>query len=78
MTLEEIFKSNPQLQHEPEVQKLIAYSKEEYAKVVELFVKYMGFHDNVLEKMMHSSIVLKNGKSQKETLLEIMQLIEIL
>lgn len=78
MTLEEIFKTNPKLLDEPEVKKLIEYSKEEYEKVVELFVKYMGFHDMVLEKMMNSSIVLKNGKSQKQTLLEIMQLIEIL
>lgn len=76
MTLEEIFSTNPDLLKEKEVVKLIEYVKEQHIRTWGICKKYNDFHDKVMELCMYSNIVLKNGKSERETLELIFDLLE--
>jgi hypothetical protein len=69
--LEEIFKTNPQLLNEPEVQSLIKHCEDTYAKTVKIAKNYQNFHDEVLEIIVYSEICLINGTPAKDALQKI-------
>ncbi len=72
MTKEEIFKTNPKLLDEPEVQHLIQYFELTYKKAVNVAKRHLDFHDFVFDKCMYSEVVLKEGTSAKETIEQIL------
>lgn len=66
--LEEIFKTNPELLKEPEVQALIKHVEDTYKTNLSLLLGYKDCHDEILRLIVHSEICLKKGMSAKETL----------
>jgi len=75
MTLDEIFKTKPELLKEAEVLNLINYVQNEHARTVDIYKKYRKFHDDVLELCMYSNVALKEGKSAEFTLNKIFELL---
>ena len=75
MLLEEIFKTNPELLENKEVKELIKYVEEMHDRTYSIAKKDRKFYDNVLELMMYSNLTLINGRSEKETIELIMNLL---
>ena len=73
MTLETIFKTNPDLLNEPEVKNLIEHVQSQHKRMVSITTEFKSFHDFVLGKCMYSELILINGKDSKETLTEILK-----
>jgi hypothetical protein len=66
--LDEIFKTNPKLLEEPEVQALIKYAEDAHKKFYSIHTEYKNCHDEILELLMYSELILIKGRSSKETL----------
>lgn len=75
MTLDEIFKTNPELLKEPEVSKLIRYVQDQHKRTVGIAKKFQDFHDFVFDKCMYSEVVLIDGEDSKETIKQILVMI---
>jgi hypothetical protein len=73
--IDEIFKNNTALLDEPEVKELIDYCQKQYAKVVEQYKKLDDLEFKITHECMHSEVILKNGKSSRETLESILKLL---
>jgi len=73
--LNEIFKTNPKLLEEPEVKNLIEYVQKQHERSLNITNKYIDFHSKVWEKCMYSEVMLIKGKKSKETINEILQLL---
>lgn len=67
MTLDEIFKTNPKLKDEPEVQALIKQAQEALTKNSEIARRYQDFQHQVLDAVMYSEAILIDGRSYKDT-----------
>jgi hypothetical protein len=73
MKLQEIFKDSPELLEHPEVKKLIEYVSDQHKRSYKICKSYQDFHFRTLDKIMHSEIVLIDGRPSKEVLGNIMQ-----
>ena len=73
--LDEIFKSNTRLLEEPEVKELINYFQDKYGKLYKSYKKLDDLEFKILDRCMHSEVILKEGKSSKETLISILELL---
>lgn len=69
--LEEIFKTNPALLQEPEVQNLIEYVQKQHQVTVNKFIAMRDCNWKAMDLVMYSDAILIDGKPAKETLLEI-------
>lgn len=76
MTLEEIFKTNPKLLEEPEVQKLIEHVNGRHIELIKLANVHQKFYSDVLEICMYSEIILIGGKTSTESIKAILDLYE--
>jgi hypothetical protein len=76
MTLEEIFKDEPELLQNASVQKLIAYVKEQHARTYNINKKLKQFESDVMDVVMHSELILIEGTPAKEALKKIAKLYE--
>jgi hypothetical protein len=74
MKLEEIFKKNPELLKDEEVQNLVKYCEAVFKKQLAKMDEYKAFHDKVVEELMYSELILKSGNKSTEALRNILTL----
>jgi hypothetical protein len=74
MTLEEIFKDEPELLQNASVQKLIAYVQKQNERSYDIHTKLKQFESQCVDIVMHSELVIINGTPAKEALDKIAQL----
>lgn len=68
MTIEDIFKDEMQLLDNVNVKTLLAYVMKQHKRNIEIHKRLRKKEDEILELFMYSDIVLIGGKSSKETL----------
>ena len=73
--IDEIFKNNTDLLNKVEVKELIDYCQKQYAKVFEQYKKLDELEFKITHECMNSEVILKNGKSSRETLESILELL---
>ena len=75
MTIEEIFKTNPDLLKEPEVESLIKYVADMYAGNYEKLKSQREKHDQILEIIFHSDAFIINGMESQKAMIKIIEII---
>lgn len=68
MILEDIFKNDPLLLENQSVKDLIAFAQQQHEKNFNIIKRFDEKENKMLELFMYSEIILKNGRSSKETL----------
>lgn len=68
MTIEEIFKNEMELLENDNVKTLLAYVMKQHKRNIEIHKRLRKQEDDILELFMHSEIILIGGKSSRETL----------
>jgi hypothetical protein len=74
MTLDEIFKDEPELLQNATVQKLITYVRAQHERTYNINQSLQQFESEVMDIVMHSELILINGTPAKEALDKIAQL----
>lgn len=73
MILDEIFKDKPELLEEPCVKELVGFVKIQHSKLYDAYKKYKDFHDRTLEILVHSELMIIDGKDSRSVLKGILE-----
>ena len=74
-TLEKIFKNNKELLENESVKELIKLSQEKYSKLYDSYNELNEKENKILHSCMYSEVILKEGRNSKETVKEILKIL---